>query len=170
MPRAVSHLCIHHSASSSGTVEEFDLMHRGRGFSSIGYHHVIGNGKGIPDGEIKLGRPEKIDGAGVWGNNKGKLHCCMIGQFSRAHSGYTGPPTPKQWHALGHWLLVKGATYSVPFTGIVGHKEIALKGHPTACPGDIDLKQVRLWYAANIEAARQSKPVESLADWMERHA
>lgn len=164
--RKVTHLCIHHSASPGGTLAEITKEHKARGWKDIAYHALAGNGKGIKDGEIHPGRPESQDGAGVYGNNKNKLHICLIGNFASDHSGYTGEPSRKQLHALGHWLLVKGAQYNVPYTGIVGHREIALKGHGTLCPGDLNLSEIRYWYKGNIWQAKQGMIVQSLAEYL----
>ena len=173
MARFISHLVIHHSATPTGSVEEFRVIHKGRGFSDIGYHALIGNSKGTPDGHISQGRPEKYDGAGVYKNNRGKLHVCLVGNFEYGHSGYTGGPTKKQWSALGHWLLVKGRDYQQKdgvFPIVVGHKEITVPGHGTACPGNtFPLDLVRRWYGENINKFVHQKPVETLDVYIEHH-
>jgi hypothetical protein len=164
--RKITHLVIHHSATPSGSVAEFREEHVARGWSDIGYHFLIGNGKGSPEGEIKLGRPESKDGAGVWGNNQAKLHVVLVGNFEKGHSGYTGLPRRKQLGALGHWLLVKGKQYAREgrHPRIVGHREIALPGHGTACPGNqMPLGHIRDWFDASIEQyLGTGKPPQSL--------
>jgi N-acetylmuramoyl-L-alanine amidase len=167
MPRRVTHLVIHHSASRTGSVAEFRRLHRAKGWQDIGYHAVI-----QPDGKVEMGRPETIDGAGVWGNNRGKLQICLIGQFSRKDANYTGTPTPAQYRALGEWLKSRKAIYGNP--KVVGHKEITLPFHGTACPGDIPLNVIRDWYEnstlpfdvyLNGGAANLGKPTASPAEW-----
>jgi hypothetical protein len=144
MPRSIKQLVIHHSAGSRGSVAEFRRLHRARGYSDIGYHAVI-----QPDGRTEAGRSEAIDGAGVWGNNSQKLHVCLIGQFAVKEPGYTGPPTLAQLAALGRWLDSRGKTYGPSHPRpVVGHREITLPGHGTACPGDLPLDLIRAWFAS----------------------
>jgi hypothetical protein len=149
MRRIVTQLVIHHCACDHGTVESIRAEHKARGWSDIGYHWVIGNGHGLPDGHIAAGRPEEIQGAAVKLNNRYKLQVCLIGNFHKGDPGYTGLPTPAQYAALGHWLLVKGVQYvnKGKFPSVVGHKEVALPKYPTACPGNqFPLDLVRMWY------------------------
>lgn len=151
--RKITHLIIHHSASRGGTIAEFRALHMARlGASDIGYHNVIGSGVGIEEGVIASGRPHAKAGAGVYDNNTGKLQVCVIGNFERSDSGYTGPPTRKQMFALGHWLYTNGRRYGMTdYRKVQGHKEVAVPGHATACPGsEMPLKQIRQWFQANI--------------------
>lgn len=151
--RRIDTLVIHHSASASGNVEVFRAEHIKRlRAKNIGYHDVIGNGRGLPDGHISTGRPHDQVGAGVWGNNARKLHVCLVGNFERPDRGFTGPPSRKQLSALGHWLHTNGRRYQIAdYRRVVGHKEIALPGHSTACPGtEMPLTFIRRWYHANI--------------------
>lgn len=150
--RRIEQLIIHHSASRGGTIEEFTRLHIQRlSARTIGYHNVIGSGVGIPEGVIATGRPHAQVGAGVAEANTGKLQVCVIGNFERNDAGYTGPPTRKQMFALGHWLHVNGKRYGVTdHRKVLGHREVALPGHATACPGsEMPLKQIRLWFQAN---------------------
>lgn len=150
--RKITHLIIHHSASRGGTIAEFTRLHIERlRARTIGYHNVIGSGVGIPEGIIATGRPHSQVGAGVADANTGKLQVCVIGNFERSHPEYTGPPTRKQMYALGHWLHVNGRRYGVTdYRKVLGHREVTVKGHATACPGsEMPLKQIRLWYQAN---------------------
>jgi len=165
--RVIDTLVIHHSASASGNVETFREMHQARGWSDIGYHEVITNGHGAPDGHIQRGRPHSEIGAGVALNNSGKLQVCLVGNFERGDRGYFGPPTRRQMASLGHWLLVNAKRYGITnYCKIVGHKEIAKRGHATACPGsEMPLKLIRLWFKANVGA---DEP-ESLDRYLTRH-
>ncbi|MBX4198113.1 peptidoglycan recognition protein family protein [Candidatus Parcubacteria bacterium] len=64
--RAVTELIVvHHSATSGGNVERFAEYHKGKPdkFNDIGYHFVITNGSGGPDGEVQEGRWESAVGA-----------------------------------------------------------------------------------------------------------
>jgi len=59
--RKIDKIILHCSATPEGrhvTVRDIDRWHRDRGFSEIGYHHVI-----YLDGSIHRGRPEEKAGA-----------------------------------------------------------------------------------------------------------
>lgn len=150
--RRVDTLVIHHSAGPTGNIREFRVQHRARGWKDVGYHALVGNGNGCPDGHIQAGRPEDEVGAGVYGNNTGKLQVVLVGQFDPDWSGYTGPPTVRQLSALGHWLWTNGRQYQA--ASVVGHKEITKPGHGTACPGDLPLEEIRRWYEINLPKAK----------------
>lgn len=153
--RRITHIVCHHSAGVAGNVEEFRITHRARGFADIGYHVVICNGRGGDDGEIQYGRPTSIDGAGVYGNNYRKLHLCLVGNFEQGHSGYTGPPSPKQWNALKVVIADLARKFRRPNgekPALVGHREITLPGHGTLCPGNqFSLDKLRDWYEREVE-------------------
>ncbi|MCD6365347.1 MAG: N-acetylmuramoyl-L-alanine amidase, partial [Planctomycetes bacterium] len=83
------HIVIHHSATDAGSAEAFDRAHRGRGWDELGYHFVIDNGRGGPDGRVEVG--------GRWRKQKHGAHCgrtrgnefnehgigiCVVGDFS----------------------------------------------------------------------------------------
>ena len=172
MPRVVTQLIIHHTASHQGTVDSIRAEHKGKGWSDIAYHALIGNGHGIPDGHISVGRPEEIQGSGVKLNNRYKLQISLIGNFHKGDPGYTGPPTKKQLAALGHWLLVKGKAYTnkgkIP--SVLGHNEAALPKYPTACPGNqFPMKLVRSWYIRAMADQKAGKTPISLDVFVETH-
>ena len=91
-------IVVHHSAQATGSYDQIDREHRKiQGWDGCGYHFVIGNGTGSPDGQVEVARR--------WSNQKHGLHCksatnpdvneygigiCLIGNFDDA------PPTPKQ--------------------------------------------------------------------------
>lgn len=163
MSRVVTKLIIHHTACGHGTVEEIRSTHRAKGWADIGYHAVIGNGDGLPDGHIATGRPEEVQGAGVKLNNRYMLQVVLVGNFEKGHPEHSGPPTRRQYSALGHWLLVNGKQYrhKGSYPAILGHKEAALPKYPTACPGNqFPLTLVRSWYnRAILQVAKGETPV-----------
>jgi N-acetyl-anhydromuramyl-L-alanine amidase AmpD len=170
MARYIENFVIHHSATDHGTVDQFRVMHKQRGFADIGYHYLIGNGHGTPDGHIGMGRDESKDGAGVYGNNKQKLHVCIVGNFEKGHPGYTPGPSRRQMSALGHLLMAWAKRYQRKdgtFPKIVGHREITVKGHATACPGNtFPLKQIRLWYDVNSPRHVKGETFTSLNEFL----
>lgn len=68
------------------------------GWADIGYHYIIGNGHGIVDGGIVLGRLEKYQGAHIKRNNHDSIGILLMGDL-RNH-----PPTDKQVTALTNLL------------------------------------------------------------------
>jgi hypothetical protein len=138
--RPITTLCIHHSAGSSGSVDEFRREHMAKGWNDIGYHSVIGNGLGMPDGKCEPGRPDAVKGSAVWGRNTGLLHVCLVGDFTQR------APTRAQLDTLGEWLRHRSKAYGA--TKAVGHKELALPGHGTLCPGDLPLNKIRAWFSS----------------------
>jgi hypothetical protein len=160
MGRVINTLCIHHSAGPSGSVAEFRREHILRGFGDIGYHSVIGSGRGMPDGACEQGRPDGVKGSAVWGRNTGLLSVCLVGDFTKT------APTRAQLITLGEWLLHRAVRYGV--TRILGHKEAALPSHPTACPGALSLDKIRAWFAVQVPLYRATgAPTESLAAFLE---
>jgi N-acetyl-anhydromuramyl-L-alanine amidase AmpD len=76
-------IIIHHSATEGGDVETFRKYHvEVRGWSDIGYHFVICNGKGGKgkDGEIQKGRPEARVGSHAKGRNRISVGICLVGK------------------------------------------------------------------------------------------
>lgn len=166
--RDINTLVIHHSASPSGNVVQFRAEHRARGWADIGYHEVICNGQGGHDGEIEAGRPHNIEGAAVFGNNRGKLHVCLVGNFQAGDAGYTGKPTVAQIWSLGYWLLVNGHRYNIKT--VTDHKSCAIEGHATLCPGDqFPTHFIQQWYEVNIKAFHPNTPPPNLAAALEAH-
>jgi hypothetical protein len=167
--RGIDTLVIHHSGGAIGSVAVFRREHMAPPLSwhDIGYHEVIGNGRGMLDGHIGQGRPHSKTGAGVWGANVGKLHVCLVGNFERGDAGYWGPPTLRQMNSLGHWLAVNAVRYEIRDAArVVGHREIAVAGHETLCPGsEMPLGRVREWFELNrpLFAVRRQK---ALGEWL----
>jgi hypothetical protein len=141
-----SSLVIHHSAGASGNVSVFRNMHKAKGWQDVAYHAVICNGNGGADGLTQAGRSESLKGAGVWGNNANRLQVCLVGNFENTK------PTRAQCRSLGEWLHRCGRKYDITQSkAVYGHRELALFGHGTACPGkNLPLSLIREWFAMNI--------------------
>jgi N-acetylmuramoyl-L-alanine amidase len=140
-------LAIHHTASSSGSVAQITAEHKARGWLMAGYHSILGNGHGMPDGSCEQARPDAMKGSAVWGANTGVLHIALIGQFA-PEAPNPCPVTGRQLATLGEWLLHRAVRYHC--TEIKGHKELALPGHATACPGNLPLDLIRAWFAQSL--------------------
>jgi hypothetical protein len=133
--RPWKYVVLHHSASASGSYDQIDREHRkSHGWDGCGYHFVIGNGTGSPDGQIEV--------AQRWVNQKQGIHChdgkspdmseygigiCLVGDLDNA------PPTSRQIAAAKALVAYLGARYHIPTEQIGTHANLAAS--PTACPG-----------------------------------
>ncbi len=84
---SVRMIVVHHSDSTHGNVDEIRRWHMTRPkdpFDDIGYHFVITNGNGGPDGEIQTGRREDLQGAHAKNSgpdrNAFSLGICLVGK------------------------------------------------------------------------------------------
>jgi len=126
-------IVIHHSGTISGSARTFDRFHRKeRGWDSLGYHFVIGNGSETPDGLVEIG-PR-------WHQQKHGAHCktptnyyndygigiCLVGDFTKQR------PTHRQMHALNRLVAFLSKSCSIPASKVWTHGDINRK---TLCPG-----------------------------------
>jgi N-acetyl-anhydromuramyl-L-alanine amidase AmpD len=127
--RRWSHIVIHHSAGPSGNMAIFDRAHKQRGWDGVGYHFVIGNGRGLPDGAIEatFRWERQMHGAhaGVNEYNQHGIGICLVGNFSES------VPTERQIESLVSLVTYLQARCQVPGTEIVGHRHVK----QTECPG-----------------------------------
>lgn len=133
------YIIVHHSASPSGNAASFAAQHRRQGWDDIGYHFVIDNGHGGPDGRLEvtsrwwqqkhgahagklrvIARPEEKNRYNEFG-----IGICLVGNFEQSE------PTPAQLETLAGLVGKLRSTYSVPAQNIVGHGNVT----STACPG-----------------------------------
>ena len=129
------YVVIHHSATESGSVEAIHKEHSKRKDSAgnfwlgIGYHFVIGNGSGMPDGEIEstFRWKQQIHGAhsGSTVHNANGIGICLIGNFQQ------DAPTEKQLSAVSKLIRQLTVRYKIPGSLVIGHNTVK----PTACPG-----------------------------------
>jgi N-acetyl-anhydromuramyl-L-alanine amidase AmpD len=126
-------IVLHHSATATGSAAEFDRIHRARGWDELGYHFVIGNGRGAPDGLIEIGTR--------WVKQKHGAHCkvenhpeyndygvgvCLVGNFDETR------PTEAQVASAARVVRFLMARYRVPAGRIYGHNQLK---PTTRCPG-----------------------------------
>jgi N-acetyl-anhydromuramyl-L-alanine amidase AmpD len=129
------YLVLHHSATDSGSVQSLDAAHRkrkdqfGNAWLGIGYHFVIGNGQGMPDGQIEatFRWKQQLHGAHARRRryNRHGIGICLVGDFENS------PPTPRQMSALRslcEWLMGR---YELDRNDVVRHVDVAA----TRCPG-----------------------------------
>ena len=99
--------------------------------NGLAYHFVIGNGRGMGDGEIAIGRrwTEQLDGGHLASEaqNKIALGICLVGNFDEAQ------PTASQMWSLD--LLVRALMTRCHLQpgAVKTHRQINIIG--TRCPG-----------------------------------
>ena len=127
------YVVIHHSATDGGNAGVFDEAHRGRGWDELGYHFVIDNGNGGPDGQVEVGSR--------WRSQKWGAHCrtpgneynlygigiCLVGDFSESI------PSEAQLASLRRLVSHLSSTYDIPPYNVIGHCDAP--GASTECPG-----------------------------------
>ena len=124
-------IVIHHTATNQGSVESIHEAHLAREWLGIGYHFVIGNGNGMPDGEIEptFRWREQLQGAHAGSDeyNQHGIGIALIGNFEKE------PPTPAQLAAIKRLVAVLKSEYHIDGERIIGHREVKA----TACPGKL---------------------------------
>ncbi len=138
------YIVIHHSATDSGSVESIHEEHlnrrdaEGNSWLGIGYHFVIGNGQGMPDGTVQatFRWKEQIHGAHS-GNevfNARGIGICLIGNFEDV------PPSKAQIESLKTLVKVLTVRHRIHPENLMGHASVKA----TACPGKhFPLNEVR---------------------------
>lgn len=127
------YIVIHHSATSVGSAKGMDNYHRTERHmeNGLAYHFVIGNGRGMKDGELFVGNrwKKQIQGGHVssYTLNQISIGICLVGDFSKTR------PTAKQMEtleALVKYLMDKA---QISVERVTTHTLI----HPkhTICPG-----------------------------------
>jgi N-acetyl-anhydromuramyl-L-alanine amidase AmpD len=138
-------LVIHHSATAAGSVAAFDRGHRERGWDGVGYHFVIGNGHGMPLGEIRATARWLDQAAGAHAGqaeyNADGIGICLIGDYD------TAPPDPLVLERLAWLCAVLLRRHDLPPSALIGHDQVP--GKATRCPGrHFDLAALRRRVAA----------------------
>ena len=129
------HIVIHHSATDGGNAAGFDKAHRRRGWDELGYHFVIDNGRGGPDGRVETGsrwRRQKWGAhcGGTPGNeyNEYGIGICVVGRFDHAL------PSAAQLATLETLVADLATKHHIPPENVIGHRDAP--GANTKCPGD----------------------------------
>ncbi|MCD4825191.1 MAG: peptidoglycan recognition protein family protein [Phycisphaerae bacterium] len=122
--RTWRHIVIHHSATAGGSAALFDKQHRDRGWDELGYHFVIGNGRGSGNGVIQVGSRWKKQkwGAhcgGTPGNeyNEHGVGICLVGNFMNRM------PSSAQMAAMEKLVRYLMETYDIPADKVIAHKD-----------------------------------------------
>lgn len=148
---------VHHSATDSGSAEEFDRSHRQRGWDELGYDFVITNGRGGPDGQVQVGSR--------WLKQKHGAHCktpdnryndygigiCLVGNFENSR------PTAAQIASLCALTDFLCSRYDIPASCVIGHGDAPETA--TKCPGQCLSQylaaQLRPWLETRATLARR---------------
>lgn len=126
----LKNIFVHCSATPWGEVQEFTKWHLARGWSGIGYHYVVLNGRPFSDvafidfldGQIQPGRHLDDDpifsrderGAHVAGRNSESIGICLVGRTKF---------TDKQLVVSKTLLLSLANRFSLGIRDILGHYE-----------------------------------------------
>jgi len=99
--------------------------------NGLAYHFVIGNGRGLGDGEVAVGKRwvKQLDGGhlAIEELNRNSLGICLIGNFEKDH------PTTKQMVSLKALVAALMSRCNLSSAAVTTHRQI----HPnhTECPG-----------------------------------
>ena len=143
------YIILHHSATDAGSVKSFHKTHTKLGYGGIAYHFVIGNGKGMKDGEVEetFRWKQQMSGTHVtvdsWHYNIFGIGICLVGNME------SKAITKKQQVALEKLLKKLQKKYSIPTANIQGHRHVPFdsnkkKRQQTLCPGrKLDIKKIK---------------------------
>lgn len=136
------YIVIHHSATSVGSAKSMDAYHRRQRHmeNGLAYHFVIGNGRGMKDGEIVVGNrwTKQLNGGHLSREslNEVSIGICLVGNFNNTK------PTRKQIDSLEALLEALMKRCRLSAKSIETHKQIQPKH--TECPGRrFDLNAVK---------------------------
>ncbi len=126
-------IVVHHAAafySPGKAVAEIYKFHSSKwpDYHAIAYHEVIQIEADRETLGCHITNPPDLIGAGVFGRNDDTFHVC-------AATNFTAIPSDEWIEALARRCVAAKQRY--PDAVIVGHKDIALKGHKTDCPGQL---------------------------------
>lgn len=126
-------IVIHHTDSSFATPETLAQQHARLGFRSMGHHFVIGNGRGLGDGETHIGQRwlNQQAGAHVIGRDakanwytQHSISICLVGD------GDTEDFTQAQMVQLAQLVSALCAELNIPADQVVLHRDIATTSDP----------------------------------------
>lgn len=125
-------IVIHHSGAAAGSAETLERQHTDRGLRGLGYHFVVTNGQGAPDGQIHVGYrwDFQLPGAHTTGQradqlNRSTVGICLIGDGERRSF------TEAQLSRLVDLVTALQRDLGIPDDAVVLHRDVA----PTTSPG-----------------------------------
>ena len=135
LERKWNFIVLHHSGTASGSAASFGRHHKqDNGWDGLGYHFVIGNGKGSGDGQLEIGyrwteqrtgahAGRAADGTNVM--NETGIGICLVGTFEVTH------PTARQLAMLRSLVAYLRAYCDIPEDHVLLHRDV----RGTRCPG-----------------------------------
>jgi hypothetical protein len=133
--RSWRYIVIHHSGTASGDAASFHRHHvRAKGWDGLGYHFVIGNGRGSGDGQVEVGYrwTRQLTGAHAGRGRSGSNHMnetgigiALVGNFNKSR------PTPAQIESLERLVCFLRETCRIPANRVLLHRDV----RGTDCPG-----------------------------------
>jgi hypothetical protein len=133
--RGWKHIVLHHTAADRGSLESIHEAHlrrrdsNGNPWLGIGYHFVIGNGRGMKDGAIEpsFRWRQQLHGAhaGKVDYNQSGIGICLVGNFEKY------APTKAQLNSVRRLIGHLQSTYKIHAKNVIGHGDLK----QTACPG-----------------------------------
>jgi len=132
-PGRWKYIVVHHAAVDEGNVKSLDRYHREVRHmeNGLAYHFLIGNGRGMKDGEVAVGNRwrKQLDGGHLHSETQNKiaLGICLIGDFDRH------PPTPQQMRSLEALVRALMGRCKLTASAVKTHQQINVVG--TRCPG-----------------------------------
>lgn len=122
---------LHHSGSMLGSAAEIASFHESRGLHGLGYHFVVGNGRGAGDGEIHVGYRwlDQLAGAHVAGPdadpyNRRYIGVCLVGDGDRRP--FTEAQLARSADLVGALLSRLGLTAD----DVTTHRDLAATSSP----------------------------------------
>ncbi len=125
-------IVVHHSGRSFGNAQTLADRHRDRGAAGLGYHFVIGNGNGAPDGGLFIGYRwrRQLPAAAVEEERKGRYHRRAIA-IGLIGNGNETRPTRAQLIKLRRLVRALRARLDIPRDHVRPHRALS----SVACPG-----------------------------------
>jgi hypothetical protein len=124
-------MVIHHSGAAAGTLESLEAEALRSGLKGVGYHFVIGNGRGIDDGEIVVTKRwmDQVPGAHVGGPNANHYNLqtvgiCLIGDGDRRNF------TEAQLRALDELVASLSRRLKISRESVLLHNQLAQTTDP----------------------------------------
>lgn len=137
----ITHIGIHHSASSFGSAEIIDGWHLQRWTSGLGYHFIIHNGTWYPSGVIETGRNVNTNPAAHKPKNSKSIAICVIGNFDIETCDKGLDP---RFDALAALVIRLMNAKGLELKDVYGHRELKPATH---CPGlNVDLDKMRNFF------------------------
>lgn len=125
------YIVIHHSATAVGSASAIDRWHREKDWDGLGYHFVIGNGTGSPDGAVEVGFRWRQQREGAHAKTDGNfmnehgIGICLVGDFNSTN------PSPAQMRSLERLCRFLTEYCRVSPRNLRLHCDVK----PTECPG-----------------------------------